>query len=715
MKLKPETETIAEEFGISVPQVEKTLAMLDEGSTVPFIARYRKDETGGLSDTVLRDLNARLDYIRRLDKRTDEIASSVTEQGKMTPELEKALCACTTLQEAETLYLPYKRKKHTRAMAAREKGLEPLAAMIMKKQKDQKILDAAPSFISEEKKVLTAEEVLAGAKDIAAEELSEDVELRKRLKAMLLKKSQIKTSVTKKFADEKTEFMNYYDAHEPAGKIPDHRVLAVNRGEKRGVLSVGLTSEEDDAMYIITKSKLRGAGDIYRDAAVDAYKRLIFPALEREIRSDLKERAEQSAIKMFGVNLKKLLLQRPFKHMTTMGFDPGFRNGCKIAVLDPYGTYIDSAIVYPTLSKSKREEAERTVLDMIDRDQVDLIAIGNGTASRESEQFIAGLIGKADRRVQYMIVNEAGASIYSASELGAAEYPELDVSIRGAISIAGRLQDPLSELIKIEPEHIGVGQYQHDVNQKELSNVLDNAVEDAVGNVGADLNRASAVLLSHIAGITGATAKNIVSYRQEHDGFTKKEELKKVKGIGAKAYEQCAGFLRVPDASDVLDRTGIHPESYDAARHLLQLTGLTSQDLILQDPKASERLSAVNIARTAERLGSGKLTVIDILNELKKPGRDPRDSAPKPFLKSDVLSIEDLKPGMELTGTVRNVIDFGAFVDIGVHQDGLVHISQIADHYIAHPSDVLSVGDVVRVKVIETDTDRGRIGLSMIL
>ncbi|MGI6110022.1 MAG: Tex family protein [Eubacteriaceae bacterium] len=715
MKLKSETELLAEEFNITPVQAEKTLALIDEGNTVPFIARYRKDETGGLSDTVLRDLNTRLEYIRKLDKRTDEIAASITEQGKMTPQLEKALQACTTLQDAENLYLPFKRKKHTRAMAAREKGLEPLAQMITGKKKDAEILAAAPSFINPEKKVETAEDALAGARDIAAEELSEDADLRKRLKNMLLKKSQIKTSVTKKFADEKTEFMNYYDAHEAVGKIPDHRILAINRGEKRGVLSVSLSPEEDDALGIIHSAKTRGAGDIYQEAAKDAYKRLIFPALEREIRADLKERAEKSAIRMFGVNLKKLLLQRPFKHMTTMGFDPGFRNGCKIAVLDKYGTYIDSAIVYPTLSKGRRDEAEQKVLEMIDRDKIDLIAIGNGTASRESEQFIAELIGRASRKVQYMIVNEAGASMYSASELGTAEYPDLDVSIRGAISIAGRLQDPLSELIKIEPEHIGVGQYQHDVNQKELTTVLDNAVEDAVGNVGADLNRASAVLLSHVVGITSASAKNIVTYREEHGGFQNKQELMKVKGIGAKAYEQCAGFLRVPEAEDVLDRTGIHPESFGTARGLLKLAGLSNEDLILQKPEASQRLSAVNIMKLADRLGAGKLTVIDILNELKKPGRDPRDSAPKPFLKSDVLSIEDLKPGMELTGTVRNVIDFGAFVDIGVHQDGLVHISQIADHYIKHPSEVLSVGDVVRVKVIETDKERGRIGLSMLL
>lgn len=714
MKHTEEAVVLAREFSIAEEQARHTIDLLDEGNTVPFIARYRKDATGGLSDDILRDLSARLDYLRKLNKRVDEIYESVAGQDKMTPELEAALEKVSTLQEAETLYLPFKRKKHTRAMQARERGLEPLAVQIMNKLPDAELEALAANFVDPDKDLADTDKVLAGAMDIVAEELSENAELRKALKKMLMEKSLMTTSVTPKYAAETTEFMDYYQYSEPVAKIPDHRILAINRGEKRDVLNVGLTPETEQALAIMKKQCFDGGSLFYEKAAQDAYKRLIFPALEREIRSELRERAEGSSIRNFAINLKKLLLQYPFKGKTTLGFDPGYRNGCKIAVLDPHGTFIDSAILYPPFTSRKHNHADRELLDLIERNQVDLIALGNGTASRESEQFICEVLKDCPRKVQYMIVNEAGASIYSASKLAAEEYPDLDVSIRGAISIAGRLQDPLSELIKIEPKHLGIGQYQHDVNQKELTVVLDNAVEDAVSKVGADLNRASAVLLSHIAGVSPSTARNIVSYREEHGGFRSKEELKKVRGIGQKAFEQCAGFLRVPDADDVLDRTGIHPESYPIARKLLKLTGLENQELIDQSPRAAERLCRVSIPKASACLQAGPLTIIDILNELKKPGQDPRDKAVRPELKSDVLTIADLECGMELNGTVRNVVDFGAFVDIGVHQDGLVHISQMSNKFVSHPSEILSVGDIVRVRVIEADTKRGRIGLSML-
>lgn len=711
-------DKLAQEFNIRPKQVEETVALIDAGNTIPFIARYRKEVTGNLSDVLLRDLDARLTYLRKLQKRKEEIAGSIEEQGKLTPELKAAIDKAATLQEAEDLYLPYKQKKKTRASMAKEKGLEPLANKIyLQLDTEAALAEDAKNYIDPEKGVETAEEALQGAMDIIAETISDNADYRKKIRRMVTEKGVVKSTVAKAFADEKTEFENYYDYGEPVKKIANHRVLALNRGEKRKVLAVKIVDPAEEILAYLKKSILRDKASSYLVSAIeDSYKRLIFPSIEREIRTELKEKAEESAIKMFALNLKKLLLQPPFKDKTTMGFDPAFRTGCKIAVLDPMGKLLDTATVYPTEPKNEVAKSEKILLGMIEKYKVDIISIGNGTASRESEQFVAEMLKKTARPVQYIVVNEAGASVYSASELGAEEYPDINVSLRGAISIAGRLQDPLSDLVKIDPKHIGVGQYQHDVNQKELEKVLDDTVEDAVNNVGVNINRASVSLLKHVAGVNKTIAKNIIDYREQNGKFGSRKEIKKVKGLGAKAFEQCAGFLRIDDGDSILDNTGVHPESYKAVQNLLKSMGLTIADL--EADKLAEtvtRLNALDIKATAAMLEIGEPTLRDIIKELKKPGRDPRDSAPKPHLKSDVLSIEDLKPDMELVGTVRNVIDFGAFVDIGVHQDGLVHISQISDRYISHPTDVLSVGDVVTVKVLSVDVERKRIGLSMLI
>lgn len=711
-------DKLAQEFNIRPKQVQDTVELIDAGNTIPFIARYRKEVTGNLSDVLLRDLDARLNYLRKLQKRKEEIAGSVEEQGKLTPELAAAIDKAATLQEAEDLYLPYKQKKKTRASVAKEKGLEPLANKIyLQLDTEADLAEDAKNYINPEKGVETAEDALQGAMDIIAETISDNADYRKKIRRMVTEKGAVKSTVTKAFAEEKTEFENYYDYGEPVKKIANHRVLALNRGEKRKVLAVKIIDPAEEIRTYLKKSILRDKASSYLVSAIeDSYKRLIFPSIEREIRTELKEKAEKSAIKMFALNLKKLLLQPPFKDKTTMGFDPAFRTGCKIAVLDPMGKLLDTATVYPTEPKNEVAKSEKILLGMIEKYKVDIISIGNGTASRESEQFVAEMLKKTDRPVQYIVVNEAGASVYSASELGAEEYPDINVSLRGAISIAGRLQDPLSDLVKIDPKHIGVGQYQHDVNQKELEKVLYDTVEDAVNNVGVNINRASVSLLKHVAGVNKTIAKNIIDYREQNGKFGSRKEIKKVKGLGAKAFEQCAGFLRIDDGDNILDNTGVHPESYKAVQNLLKSMGLTTADL--EADKLAEtvtRLNALDVKATAAMLEIGEPTLRDIIKELKKPGRDPRDSAPKPHLKSDVLSIEDLKPDMELVGTVRNVIDFGAFVDIGVHQDGLVHISQISDRYISHPTDVLSVGDVVTVKVLSVDVERKRIGLSMLI
>lgn len=709
---------LASEFSIKESQVKDTLALIDEGNTIPFIARYRKEVTGNLSDVVLRDLNTRLLYLRKLEKRKEEIRTNIEEQGKMTPELAKAITAAATLQEVEDLYLPYKQKKKTRASVAREKGLEPLAEMIMAQGSTQaEIEGAATEYIDAEKGVETSEEALQGAMDIIAETVSDNADYRKWIRREVWERGEIISSVTKDFAEEKTEFENYYSHQEPVKKIANHRVLALNRGEKRKVLSVKIASPDENVIGYLLKKAAKKNPTSYLTAAIeDGYKRLIAPSIEREIRAELKEKAEESAIKMFALNLKKLLLQPPFKDRVTLGFDPAYRTGCKLAVLSATGELLATGTIYPTKPKHDVAGSRKVILGLIEKYKIDIIAIGNGTASRESEQFIAETLKECPRKVQYIVVNEAGASVYSASELAQEEYPEINVSIRGAISIAGRLQDPLSELVKIDPKHIGVGQYQHDVNQKALETVLDETVEDAVNNVGVNINRASVALLKYVSGINKTVAKNIIDHRAANGKFASRKQIKDVKGLGAKAFEQCAGFLRIDDGDNILDNTGVHPESYKATEKLLAMAGLSKSDLASENRgETIQKLNALNLKAAAQALELGEPTIMDIVKELKKPGLDPRDSAPKPHLKSDVMTMEDLSEGMELTGTVRNVIDFGAFVDIGVHQDGLVHISQISDRYISHPSDVLAVGDVVTVKVLTIDLERNRIGLSMLV
>jgi uncharacterized protein len=703
---------LAKEFSIKPKQVEDTIKLIDEGNTIPFIARYRKEVTGNLSDALLRELDVRLTYLRKLDKRKEEIIKSIDEQKALSPELKKSIEQAKTLQEVEDLYLPYKKKKKTRASVAREKGIEPLALkMFEQKLDDQELSKLAESFVNPELEVASADEALAMARDIIAEMISDNAAYRGAIRKMTLEKGKLKASVIKGKEAESPEFEMYYDYEEAIKGIKDHRVLAVNRGEKRKVLSVKVVAPVEALEDYLFKENLKDPQATQVKMAIeDGYARLIAPAIEREIRALLKERAEDGAIKLFALNLKKLLLQPPFKDKVTMGFDPAFRTGCKIAVLDKMGEVLATTTIYPVFSKGQEEKAEKELLDLIEKFKVDIIAIGNGTASRESEQFVAKVIKKAQYPVSYIVVNEAGASVYSASELGTEEYPDINVSLRGAISIGGRLQDPLSELVKIDPKHIGVGQYQHDVNQKELERVLEATVEDTVNNVGVNVNRASVALLKYVAGVNKTIAGNILKYRQENGSFKNRNDLKKVKGLGAKAFEQCAGFLRIDDGDNLLDNTGVHPESYGSVEKLLRMNGVDKKNL-----GKSELVITKSYSDIASELEIGVPTLYDIVKELRKPGRDPREAAPKPHLRSDVLKMEDLAVGMELTGTVRNVIDFGAFVDIGVHQDGLVHISQLTDNFIKHPSEAVSLGDVVSVKVISLDLDRKRIGLSMIM
>ncbi|WP_303870707.1 Tex family protein [Acetobacterium wieringae] len=706
---------LAKEFSIRPQQVEDTINLIDGGNTIPFIARYRKEVTGNLSDALLRDLDVRLTYLRKLEKRKEEVTGSIEEQGKLTSELKSAILKSQTLQEVEDLYLPYKQKKKTRASVAREKGLEPLALQIF----DQKLIEsdlaqAALSYIDVEKEIDTAEEALQLAMDIIAEIISDTAAYRGVIRKCTFDKGQIKSTVVKGKEAENPELEMYFDHTEAIKTIKDHRILAINRGEKKKALSVKLLAPVEEIITYLKKELVKTQPSSYLLNAIDdSYNRLIAPAIEREIRSALKERAEEGAIKMFALNLKKLLLQPPFKEKVTMGFDPAFRTGCKIAILDKVGKVLDYTTIYPTFGKGQAEKAEKELIELIERHQVDIIAIGNGTASRESEQFVAETIKKTKVPVQYIVVNEAGASVYSASELGTEEYPDINVSIRGAISIGGRLQDPLSELVKIDPKHIGVGQYQHDVNQKELERVLEATVEDAVNNVGVNVNRASVALLKYVAGVNKTIANNILDYRNSVGPIKNRKELMKVKGLGAKAYEQCAGFLRIDDGDNILDNTGVHPEAYKSVEKLLKLKGIKKE--MLSTREQQDLFNDMNYSEMAAQLEIGIPTLYDIVKELKKPGRDPRDNAPKPHLRSDVLSMSDLEVDMELTGTVRNVIDFGAFVDIGVHQDGLVHISQITDRYIKHPSEAVSLGDVVTVKVLAVDLKRKRISLTMII
>ncbi len=705
---------LAEELNLNLWQVEAAVNLIDSGNTVPFIARYRKEATGSLDDGQLRSLNDRLGSLRNLEKRREEIINAVTELGAMTDELLSAIGAAKTLSALEDLYMPYKKKKRTRATAAKEKGLEPLALEIFAQTSAVPSEKLAEKFIDEEKGVTSVQEAVQGAMDIIAEMISDNAEIRGDLRRFMQSTAVI-TSYSD--TDQPGTYSNYYDYKEPVKSIAPHRLLAINRGEKEGVLKVSLDTDMDRALSIImsniTKDKNSLTYNEVAAAAADSLKRLLYPSLENELRSMLTENAAEQAIKVFALNLKPLLMQPPLKGQVIMGFDPAYRTGCKIAVVDKYGKVLDTTVVYPTPPQNKTQEAAKTLKELIEKHGVTAIAIGNGTASKESEIFVADLIRDTD--VKYMVVSEAGASVYSASELAAKEFPQFDVSLRSAVSIARRLLDPLAELVKIEPKAIGVGQYQHDMPQKRLNEALFGVVESCVNSVGVDVNTASQSLLSYVAGIGPQLAKNIVSYWEENGGFQNRKELKKVPKLGEKAFLQCAGFLRISDGTEPLDATAVHPESYGAAKELLKICTAGEQDKEkgFDFKHAAEYLDKIDLKKAAEQLGIGLPTLKDIAEELQKPGRDPRDELPPPLLRSDLLSIEDLKPEMILTGTVRNVVDFGAFVDIGVHQDGLVHISKISDKFIKHPSEAVRVGDIVKVKILEVDIPRKRITLTM--
>lgn len=709
---------IAEELGIKIVQVKNVIGLLDDGNTVPFISRYRKEATGGLSDEVLRKLSERLTYLRNLDERKVDVRRLIEEQNKFTEEIGKALEKAETLTEVEDIYRPYKPKKRTRATIAQGKGLSPLADLIREGKFTGDINEEAAKYISEEKGVSSIEDAIAGALDIIAENISDEAEYRKYIRNLVFKEGKIES---KGSSDEPTPYEMYYDYSEDVFKIPSHRILAINRGEKEKVLTVKIIVNEDKIINYLEKKILTGNNAIdekLKLAIKDSYKRLIFPSIEREIRSELTDKGEEGAIKIFKENLKALLLQAPIKGKVVMGYDPGFRTGCKIAILDATGKFLENTAVYPTVPKKDIEGTKKTLKALIAKYNVDVISLGNGTASRESEEVIAEMISEikkeTGREIAYVIVSEAGASVYSASELGTKEYPDLDVTVRGAISIGRRLQDPLAELVKIDPKAIGVGQYQHDVTPKKLEESLAGVVEDSVNTVGVDLNIATPSLLTHISGINGSIAKNIVDYRDEVGGFTSRKELLKVKRLGQKAYEQCAGFLRVAESKEPLDNTSVHPESYEAARKLIDVLGYDKEDLKNKNlDDIDKRAEEKGIHELSEEIQVGELTLKDIIKELKKPGRDPREEMPKPILKTGIIEMKDLKPGMVLSGTVRNVSDFGAFVDIGVHQDGLVHKSQMADRFVKHPLDIVKVGDIIKVAILEVDEKRKRISLTM--
>ena len=710
--------TLAKEFGIRLEQVENTVALIDDDQTIPFIARYRKELTGSLDDQILRELYDRLMYLRNLEKRKEEITNAITEQEKMTPEIEAAISAAATLVEVEDIYRPFKPKRRTRAGIARENGLEPLAVLIMEQDGKTDPEKEAEAFINEEKKINDVQTALQGAMDIIAEDISDDADIRKKLRTLAGEKGSIVT----KAADPEAEsvYTNYYDYSEPVSKVADHRVLAMDRGEKEGFIKVSLSLDEtiaDDVIFNKYVKANNACGELVRAAAIDSYKRLIFPSVEREIRSEMTANAAESSIKVFASNLRQLLLQAPLKNCVILGLDPGYKHGCKTAVIDGTGKVLDSAIIYPVMTSAANiERAKKTVKELISKHHVDAISIGNGTASRETEAFVAEILKEIPEKVSYMIVNEAGASVYSASKLAAEEFPEFDVSIRGAISIARRMQDPLAELVKIEPKAIGVGQYQHDMPPARLNEALGGVVEDCVNSVGVDLNTASYSLLSYVSGINSAVAKNIVAYREENGRFNDRKELMKVPKLGKKAFEQCAGFLRVRDGKNPLDNTAVHPESYAAASSLLKECGFTLADISGGGAAGiTEKAESIGLENISNTLGIGVPTLTDIISELKKPGRDLRDELPPPLMRSgDVMEIKDLKPGMELVGTVRNIIDFGAFVDIGVHEDGLVHISQICSKFIKHPLEAVKVGQIVNVRVLEVDVKRNRISLTML-
>ncbi len=710
-------EILARELDCWGQYVENIIKLLDEGNTVPFIARYRKELHGGMDDQRIRTLADRLAYLRNLQARREEVKGAIENQGKLTGELAAAIDAAATLAEVEDLYRPYRQKRRTRATMAKEKGLEPLALLLFAQEKDcPDPLAEAARYVDPEKGVDTTEAALQGASDIVAELVSDDADLRKALRALYWRKARLVSAAAAK-EPEDTVYRLYYDFSAPLSRVQGHQVLAINRGEREEILKVSVDMDREEALVSVRRAVVKpgsAAMDFVKGAAEDAYDRLIAPSLEREIRSDLTERADEGAIGQFALNLKPLLMQPPVKGFVTMGLDPGYRMGCKVAVADPTGKVLDTAVVYPTHGEKGKREAIDRLAQLIKKHHVVHIAIGNGTASRETEQMTVELIQKVGGGVSYMVVNEAGASVYSASKLAAEEFPDFDVNLRSAVSIARRLQDPLAELVKIDPKSIGVGQYQHDMPQARLGQALDGVVEDCVNAVGVDVNTASAPLLTRVAGLNGTTAKNIVKYREENGPFTTRRQILKVPKLGPKAYEQCAGFLRVPESSNVLDHTAVHPESYAAAEQLLALCGCTMDDVEEgRLPDLKKRLEGYGLEKAAAECGVGIPTLLDVAAELVKPGRDPRDELPAPVLRTDVLDIKDLKPGMELKGTVRNVIDFGAFVDIGVHQDGLVHISQICDRYLKHPSEVLSVGDVVTVWVKEVDEKKKRISLTM--
>ena len=714
------TTVLCDQFHLQPWQVNNVIQLLDEGNTIPFIARYRKEAHGTLDDQVIRELSERLDYLRNLQKRKEEVGEAIAAQEAMTGELQAALDAAATLAEVEDIYRPYRPKRMTRATKAKERGLEPLAQRIYAQEKDSPYpIDMAAEFVNPEKEVETPEDALSGALDIIAEEISDDAGIRRRLRVIALSQGVVVSRAAK--PDEDSVYSQYYDYREPAAKIAGHRVLAIDRGEREEFLKVSLELDQDKAMNIVNSVALKGPSPCYEavsEAAQDAYTRLIFPSVERELRSTLSENAQEAAIKVFSVNLRNLLMQPPVKGKVAMGLDPGYRTGCKVAVVDATGRVLDTGVIYPTHSQSRVQEAKALVSRMIQKYQVEVIAIGNGTASKETEMFTAEVLSNLPQqdkeRCAYMVVSEAGASVYSASKLAAEEFPQFDLTLRSAVSIARRLQDPLAELVKIDPKAIGVGQYQHDMPKKQLDEALGGVVEDCVNNVGVDLNTASPSLLERISGLSAAVSKNIVKYREENGAFTSRNELKKVNKLGPKAFVQCAGFLRVPESKNVLDNTGVHPESYGAAKELLKLCGFGEDDVKNGSLSGlADKVAALGEESVAQQIGVGVPTLQDIVKELLKPGRDPRDELPPPLLRTDILELKDLKPGMELTGTVRNVIDFGAFVDIGVHQDGLVHISQICNKYIKHPSEVLKVGDIVKVWVLNADPVKKRIGLTM--
>ncbi len=749
---------ISSELNLNPQKVKETILLIDEGNTIPFIARYRKEVTGGMSDEVLRSFDERLKYLRNLESRKEEVIRLIAEQEKLTPELEKKIKAAKVLQKVEDLYRPFKQKKLTRATKAKEKGLEPLALLILAQESESgSVNDAAMAFLNEDKEVKTVEDALGGARDIIAEQISDNPEFREWVRDMVKNQGLIKSQVTKNAED--TVFEQYYDYSEALKSIPDHRILAINRGEKEKVLKVKVTMPDEAIVMRINKEVVTNSKSIFVEqidlAIQDAYKRLISSSVEREIRSMLTERAEEEAIKVFGKNTKPLLLIPPVRDVKILAVDPSYRTGCKLAVLDGTGKLLEYATIYPNKPQNKIKESRKVLIDLINKHDIDMIPIGNGTASRETEQFVADSIKEVEKTVYYTIVSEAGASVYSASKLATEEYPDIDVSIRGAISIGRRLQDPLAELVKIDPKHIGVGQYQHDLNQKKLNETLTGVVEDCVNSVGVDLNTATPSLLQYVAGISGSIAKNIVNYRDENGKYGARKELLKVARLGNKAYEQCAGFLRIVDAKNPLDNTSVHPESYVTATQLLEKLGYSLEDVTagnlsdisqrvielvpvevkaeklgisgkgfealkaLQKPKKNDDKSQnakrfdKSLKKLASELEVGLPTLKDIIDEIKKPGRDPREEMPKPIFRSDVLSFEDLHDGMILTGTVRNVVDFGAFVDIGIKNDGLVHISELSDKFVKHPMNVVSVGDTVQVKIIGVDKNRGKVSLSM--